>query len=158
MITLARRIFSFYKSWKLKKIGDQPAWQRVPAGFEMLINPTEWLDQRMLFGVYEPWLLVFIQSVLQPGEIAVDIGTHKGYFTLHMAKQVGPAGKVFAFDPDPRVYDSLQRNCSRNGFPWVKCFHLALGEREGVIPFELNAKPGDSSRFHREHANCIGSA
>lgn len=150
---VARKFFSFYKNRKLRALGTEPVWQKVPAGVEMLITPTEWLDQRMLFGVYEPWLKKIIEMTVRKGEACIDIGTHKGYFTLIMAKQTGPEGKVVSIDPDPRVFERLDQNCERNGFHWVERHPLALGETEGSIELELNPKPGDSSRFHRQSVN-----
>lgn len=147
VLALARKIFDRYKKMKLARLGNEITWQRMPAGFEMKVDPAQWLDQRMLFGVYEPWLRVLIRGVVQAGEGCLDIGAHKGYFTLSMAQQTGSQGVVHAFDADPRVFAVLQENVARNGFDWVHCHALALGEEAGSIRYSLTNKMGNSSRF-----------
>lgn len=149
ILRLFRIGFGWYKRFRLWTLGDSVTWKRVPAGYWMSIDPAQWLDQRMLFGVYEPWLKRLIETVVQPGDTCVDIGTHKGYFTLLMARLTGPGGTVYAFDPDPRAYRALQANRDRNEFTWIRPQAVAIGEREGTIELELTPKLGDTSRFHR---------
>lgn len=149
LLACFRYFFGLYKSLCLWRLGKDPSWQRVPAGFVMKIDPQQWLDQRMLFGVYEPWLRTVLESAIQPGDTCIDIGTHKGYFTLMMAKQVGANGGVYAFDPDPRAFSALTQNRDINRFDWIHAQSLAIGESEGRIELELTPKLGDSSRFHR---------
>jgi cyclopropane fatty-acyl-phospholipid synthase-like methyltransferase len=43
---------------------------------------------------------------LQPGQTVCDIGAGPGYFALRAAKRVGPQGRVFAVDVDPRILDA----------------------------------------------------
>src|SRR5512136_3069782 len=44
---------------------------------------------------------------------AVDIGCGMGYFTMGLAKLVGPAGKVFAVDLQDRMLAALIRRARR---------------------------------------------
>lgn len=148
-LSAARRVFSLYKQSKLRRLGEAPSWQRVPAGFEMWIDPAQWLDQRMLFGVYEPWVGALIGRAIRYGDICLDIGAHKGFFTMQMARKAGPEGRVLSFDPDPRAYECLDRNCIQNGLDQVTRLNLALGESDGEIEIQLAEKLGDSSRFRR---------
>lgn len=151
-LNIARKFFSYYKTAKLRRMGQEPSWQRVHAGFEMWIDPNQWLDQRMLFGVYEPWESRLIHQVVRDGEVCFDIGAHKGFFSLQMAKQVGADGSVLSFEPDPRAYGSLDKNRSRNELNCIQAFPLALGEQEGEIEIRLSQKLGDASRFERKAA------
>jgi ubiquinone/menaquinone biosynthesis C-methylase UbiE len=45
---------------------------------------------------------------LAPGQTACDVGAGPGYFTLRLAKAVGPAGLVFAVDVDETILASLR--------------------------------------------------
>jgi len=56
------------------------------------------------FGVYEPAVVNAIQHIVKPGWVYADVGAHLGYITLLLAKQVGPTGKVIAFEPFPNNY------------------------------------------------------
>ncbi len=67
-------------------------------------------------GRYEEDGVRFCRSVLRPGDTAVDAGAHIGFFTMQMAAGVGPAGKVFAFEPLPANADLLERSIAENRF------------------------------------------
>jgi SAM-dependent methyltransferase len=40
---------------------------------------------------------------LRPGAVAADVGAGPGYFTLRLARAVGPGGEVFGLDVEPRM-------------------------------------------------------
>jgi SAM-dependent methyltransferase len=44
---------------------------------------------------------------VKPGEVACDVGAGPGYFTLRLARLVGPSGRVFAVDVEPRILAAL---------------------------------------------------
>ena len=46
----------------------------------------------------------------------IDLGANIGYFTLLLARLVGPTGRVYAFEPDPRCTALIKRSLERNGF------------------------------------------
>lgn len=67
-------------------------------------------------GAYESDEAAFARSMLKPGDTAVDVGAHIGFFTVQMAAAVGPSGKVYAFEPfDPNV-ELLERSIAENRF------------------------------------------
>ena len=53
---------------------------------------------------------------IQPGETVADIGAGAGYFTWRLAARVGPAGKVYAVDIQPRMLELLERNVKARGY------------------------------------------
>jgi FkbM family methyltransferase len=65
-------------------------------------------------GVWEPEETLFLQKTLRPGMVFVDVGANIGYYTVIAASLVGSAGKVFAFEPDPRNFILLQKNVAQN--------------------------------------------
>jgi ubiquinone/menaquinone biosynthesis C-methylase UbiE len=46
---------------------------------------------------------------LKPGEVIADICAGSGYFTFHLARQVGPNGKVYAVDVSPDMIRHINR-------------------------------------------------
>ena len=52
---------------------------------------------------------------LKPGMVAADVGAGSGYYTVRMARKVGPTGKVFATDIQAGMLDILKRRMSREG-------------------------------------------
>ncbi len=47
---------------------------------------------------------------LRPGQTVADIGAGSGYYTVRIAREVGPTGKVFATDIQPGMLALLTRN------------------------------------------------
>ena len=47
---------------------------------------------------------------IAPGSVVADIGAGAGFMTWRLAQRVGPAGKVYANDIQPRMLDILRRN------------------------------------------------
>ena len=52
---------------------------------------------------------------LRPGMTALDFGCGMGYFTIAMAKMVGPEGKVLAVDLQPQMLAIMQKRAKRAG-------------------------------------------
>jgi FkbM family methyltransferase len=51
--------------------------------------------------------------LLQPGDKVLDVGANIGYLTSLFAIRVGPSGAVHAFEPHPKVKETLERNIAR---------------------------------------------
>jgi FkbM family methyltransferase len=77
----------------------------------------------------------FVRGALSEGSVLLDVGSNVGFYTLFAARQVGPSGRVVAFEPDPQTFESLKRSIARNGFTWADCRNLALSDRDGELPF-----------------------
>ncbi len=74
--------------------------------------------------------LVMLDFV-KKGDIAFDIGAHLGFYTLLLSELVGEKGKVFAFEPNPKLLPSLTRTVEP--FSNIKLLSVALSDREGEI-------------------------
>lgn len=49
------------------------------------------------------------------GSRTADIGAGSGWFTIHLAQQVGPRGVVYAQDVQPQMLEAIQRRVQREG-------------------------------------------
>ncbi len=52
---------------------------------------------------------------IRPGMTIADIGAGTGYFSLRMARRVGPGGKVYANDLQPEMLRRLRQNAGSAG-------------------------------------------
>ncbi len=52
---------------------------------------------------------------IAPGQTVCDIGAGPGYFALRVAKRVGPTGRVFAVDVEPKILDVLRARIEKAG-------------------------------------------
>lgn len=75
--------------------------------------------------------LALIRSIVRPGDVAVDAGANIGLFTTSLARAVGEAGGVHAFEPNPETFQQLERNVRLNGLSNVHLNRLALSDSSG---------------------------
>jgi ubiquinone/menaquinone biosynthesis C-methylase UbiE len=54
------------------------------------------------------------------GSVVTDLGAGGGWFTVRLARRVGPNGIVFAQDVQPQMLDSIRRRVDREGFRNVR--------------------------------------
>lgn len=47
------------------------------------------------------------------GQVVADVGAGPGFWTLPLARRVGPGGHVFALDPEPAALDVLRRRLAK---------------------------------------------
>jgi len=145
---VARKAIALYRRARVDALRDRVGWRTVGPGLEMEIDPADWMDRSFYLGTYDPWLLHVLDRVLRPGDAALDVGAHKGYVALQLARRVGPAGAVLAFEPDPRARRCLERHRERNRLTeTIRVFDCALGDRHGQAEFALSGQLGWSS-FH----------
>ena len=67
-------------------------------------------------GRYETEEIAFARDLLKPGDTAIDIGGHIGFFTMQMAGAVGASGHVYSFEPFDANADLLERSIAENRF------------------------------------------
>jgi ubiquinone/menaquinone biosynthesis C-methylase UbiE len=56
---------------------------------------------------------------LRRGQIVADVGAGPGYFSLRLARAVGPSGHVYAVDPEPAILDVLRARLTAARLPNV---------------------------------------
>jgi len=88
-------------------------------------------------GSFEPNEFAFVDRVLKPGMVFIDVGANDGYYTLFAARRVGPSGRVIAVEPSSRERAHLQRNLGRNGLDNVQVVAAALGAEAGFVDLHL---------------------
>lgn len=54
------------------------------------------------------------------GSVVADLGAGGGWFTVRLARRVGPNGLVFAQDVQPEMLESIRRRIDREGFRNVR--------------------------------------
>jgi FkbM family methyltransferase len=88
-------------------------------------------------GSFEPNEFAFLDTVLKPGMVFVDVGANDGYYTLFAAKRVGAQGRVLAVEPSTRERVNLKRNIARNGLDNITVLPMALGATSGTAELQL---------------------
>jgi FkbM family methyltransferase len=99
---------------------------------------------RLLLGTYEREQSSLFQQHIRPGEQVLDIGAAVGYYTLLAARMVGPAGRVFAFEPDTANLQYLREHIRQNRLDHVTVLPLALADENRTAHFGGNTGTGTS--------------
>jgi len=79
----------------------------------------------------------FYSKIVRPGDGVIDGGAHTGRHTIPLARLVGDAGRVLAFEPLPEAFARLQTLLISGG----------LSERVGLRPDALADTPGQSAFY-----------
>jgi len=122
----------------------------LPWGLEISVNPNEELGHSLATtGIYDLLMSEMICRLVEPGDVAVDVGANIGYATSLMAIRAGPHGRVFAFEPHTKTCAALEQNVSRwrtnRTLASIEIARAALSDHEGTAMlhepagFERNA-------------------
>jgi len=97
----------------------------------------------------------FLAENLRAGQTFYDIGANVGFFAVLGAKLVGPAGRVYAFEPYLASAKAVADNAARNGFAHVNVFNAAAGRCNGHASLLLDGTCGE---FHVADGDAGDSA
>ena len=118
---------------KLKKQADDPESDSISVNLDgntLFIDSNDKLAvETYLKTEYEPGTTNFLKTILKKGMNVINIGANIGYFTLLAAREVGPTGKVFAFEPFPQTVELLKKNILVNGFENVTIESKAVSNK-----------------------------
>lgn len=116
--------------------------KEIAPGVRLFIDLSDHvIGLNILRGQYEPEEIRFVRGLLQPGDSAIDVGGHIGFFTMQMAAAVGPEGRVYAFEPLEANADLLERSITENGFGGrVRFQRAAVGATPGTATLTFPAE------------------
>ncbi len=103
-----------------------------------------------------------LKPYVQPGNTVIDVGAGMGYFSIPLAKLVGPAGRVTAIDIQARMLSALTRRAQRHGVSERITTHLAMPDSLGqhakadfVLAFWMVHETPDQKKFLAEIYNLL---
>ncbi len=70
-------------------------------------------------------------------DVVYDIGANLGFFSLLAARLVGPAGRVYAFEPAPENAEAIRRNAELNLISQVTVIPRAVSSRAGTARLQI---------------------
>lgn len=132
-----------------RQLGDCPLrgwwlcvriWWRTPyiGLFYIEPPPRDPIKNYMARGyVWEPHVVAAIEKHATPGTVALDIGAYMGTHAMLMGRRVGNAGRVYAFEPQRKVFRELRQNARLNGLEDVVVpMRYALGAENAVVEMD----------------------
>lgn len=93
--------------------------QRHPVSGRVLaptmgVEGAAWLDRPEREAEEAPSTALAALAI-PPGSVVADVGAGSGYYTVRLAKVVGPAGRVVATDLQPGMLDLIRAKVERQG-------------------------------------------
>jgi FkbM family methyltransferase len=127
----------------LRHLAGAPFLMRLPAalgGYAFHCDIRDCIAREVCFtGLYEPQETRIAAALVAPGMTVVDVGANWGYFTLAASHWVGRAGRVVAFEPEPRLFAMLEANLRRNNLVQADGRRVAIAAGPNVVrlrPFD----------------------
>lgn len=142
--------------YRLSPGGTGPA--QIHGHAMYLAPPGSFPPLNMAMDRYEPGTTRIFQETLKPGMVVVDIGAHVGYYTLLAAKQVGPTGKVYAFEPEQANHAILVKNIALNHYGNVVAARMAVSDQKGGATLYLTALDSGRHSIYRHGLPERGTA
>lgn len=115
---------------------------------------TSWHDYpAALLGQTERALLGWLSREVGRAETWLDVGAHYGYTALALSDLVGPAGRIFAFEPLTRTAGHLDETRWLNRLTQLTVVPIALGDPETMTRIRLATVRGMADRLLTDDAS-----
>lgn len=126
---------------------------KLPWGMEIRVRPDDEIGQIVsTLGVMDLSVTETLWRLVEPGELAVDVGANIGYMTAVLAARVStiPGGCVQAFEAHPEIFQELKYNIERwqkqirNTQIYIKNIAISneMGQVRLKIPDSFNSNRG----------------
>jgi FkbM family methyltransferase len=112
------------------RVLDRPELRVAEMGkYRLRVNVAEELGLApFFFG--DPGTLWLTARLIRPGDNCVDAGANMGHYTFLMASEVGPSGRVLAFEANPAFVEILKSTIALNHYESrVKLYAEALWDK-----------------------------
>lgn len=155
------RRWALYKYWHLlRNLFPQKVLRfRLSDGSRLDYPVQGIIAGALLADDFEHAEVQFLQSVLRPGNVVIDIGANGGVFTVLSARKVGAAGAVYAFEPGTRELALLRHNIGLNQLTNVVVVEQAVSNQTGTARFLVSEDGAMNSLAQNDHPaqHVIGS-
>ncbi|KIE24290.1 FkbM family methyltransferase [Streptomyces sp. MUSC 125] len=106
---------------------------RLRSGDKIGVTTSDVIQRyQYLFGEWEPNLSAFLRARLRPGDTFIDVGAHRGAFSLLASHAVGPHGHVVAIEPSPQFHDDLATAATANRRTNIRAVRSAASDTHGT--------------------------
>lgn len=116
-------------------------------GIDYELDPSCLMQWYIYWGFWEKQR-ERLYSMVNSGDIVLDVGTNVGETLFGFAKHIGPQGFVYGFEPDPTNYSAAMRNLGLNRFSNIKIFNFGLSDKtDSVKLFTVDANNRGMNRI-----------
>lgn len=124
-------------------------FKRYLGSISMNVNTVYPIERQIFTGFYDKETLSVIDRFVKEGDVCFDIGANVGPVSFAMAKKVGPAGKVYAFEPGSflfkRLVDNIKLNASYGNI--IEAQKIAFSDKKEVRVWNEDKKNRGNAGF-----------
>jgi len=126
-------------------------------GHHLCLDTRSESAQDVAFGTHEHDTVQMFQKLVKPGMTVVDVGLMLGSTPYPAARLVGANGRVYAFEPNPGVYEILTRNVKMNGYQdIVRAVPKGVSNQRRVVSLCVpSGKSGEASFYSQESTDVM---
>jgi FkbM family methyltransferase len=73
------------------------------------------------------------RQICTEGSVVVEAGANIGVHTMSLSRFVGDNGRIYAFEPQRIVFQTLCANMALNSINNVECFQMAVSDHQGHV-------------------------
>src|SRR5450432_4885432 len=144
---ITRSILFRYHAWSKRRRQERELRQALARATPILKD-----DHGVRFVLYpwdQPQALQFIHrnfdtadfraisQLVQPGDIAFDVGANVGEYSVLLSRQCGAGGRVWAFEPVPDTYWWLRETLALNRCGNTTAVQGAVCDKPGTVVMNL---------------------
>lgn len=131
-------------------LGPTLALVRLRDGDFLYIDPSDESVSAHLIahGYWEPQIRKAVLGLTRPGASVIEVGANVGYYTLGMARRVGPTGRIVTFEANPHMAALVRKSIGLNGlFDRVEIHEKAASDAAGHVDFMVSRQMGGSGHI-----------
>jgi len=129
----------------------------------MLVNRNDYFmgQSLLVYGECSELELNFLLTLAKQPGLVVEVGANMGIHTVPLAAALAKEGRtLYAFEPQPIIFQQLCANLALNGLTNARAFPYACGKQNGALMFEIPdyGKPGNfgSTEFRKIEPGSAG--
>jgi FkbM family methyltransferase len=134
-MTRSQLVTGFLESQEFHQNHTRRAQERVQTEkFVISIDPTDVSVAKSIaqHKTYEPHVTAFLQRLLKPEHVFLDVGCNIGWFVL-LAASIAKKGKVIGLEPNQNNLQLLYQSINENRFNNIVIFPYAATDRATLL-------------------------
>ena len=119
-------------------LGENRLLTRLKTGQSLLIDGRDRGCGLSLIkeGLVERHVMKVLQRTFRKNAVFLDVGANFGFYSIMAGGQIGPRGKVYAFEANPYLGEFIKDSARINGLRLVvEIVNKAVSDQEGVAQF-----------------------
>lgn len=85
------------------------------------------------YGEYSEAEIILLKQICQQGDVILEVGSNIGAHTIALSQFVGNSGKIYAFEAQRVIFQTLCANMALNSITNVECYHMAVASQKGFL-------------------------